>query len=91
MDKSIWKEAVRKNIYKKIVGSHNRCEEEVYAMKREGISFVERRKGGGERVCEGAVEERIYLTIQITTNSTSILCGEEGWKEEDGTGLPVFK
>jgi len=46
MDKSVWEEAVGKDAYKKIVGSHNRCEERVYATKREGIPFVERRKGG---------------------------------------------
>jgi len=36
-----------------------------------------------------AVEEEIYLTVQVTTDSTSILCGKEGWKEVDGTRLLI--
>jgi len=47
MDKGVWEEAVRKDAYKKIVGSCNRYEGGVYATKREGVPFVERRKGGG--------------------------------------------
>ena len=47
MDKSVWKEAVGKDAYKEIVGSCDRCEGGVHATKREGVSFVERRKRGG--------------------------------------------
>jgi len=46
----IWdeeEEAVRENAYKKIVGPCDRHEGGVYATKREGIPFVERRKRGG--------------------------------------------
>ena len=60
-------------------------------MKRKDIPFVERRKGRGERVCKGTAEKKIYLAVQITTNGTSILCWEEGWEEEDGIRLPIFK
>ena len=63
MNKSIWEEAVGKDAYKKIVGSCDRCKGGVYAMKREGIPFVERRKGRGKRVCKGAAEERIYSAV----------------------------
>ena len=45
MDKGVRKEAVRKDAYKKIVRSHNRRKGGVYATKREGVPFVERRKG----------------------------------------------
>jgi len=47
MNKGVWKKAVRKDAYKKIVGSHDRCEGGVYATKRKGVPFIERRKGGG--------------------------------------------
>ena len=40
-----------------------------------------------EREKVRAVAEKIYLTVKVTTDSTSILCGEEGWKEEDGPEL----
>jgi len=29
------------------------------------------------------------LTIQVTTDGTSILCGKEGWREADGIRLPI--
>ena len=40
-----------------------------------------------EREKVRAVAEKIYLTVKVTTDGTSILCGEEGWKEEDGPEL----
>jgi len=46
MDKGVWEEAVRKDVYKEIVGSSDRCERGVHAMKRESIPFVERRERG---------------------------------------------
>ena len=42
MDKGVWKEAVRKDAYKKIVGSCDRCEGEVYATKKYPLSREER-------------------------------------------------
>jgi len=47
MNKDVQKEAVGKDAYKEIVGSCDRCEGEVHAMKRESIPFVKRREGGG--------------------------------------------
>jgi len=33
----------------------------------------------------------IHKAIEITTNVTSVLCAEKGWKEEDDAGLLVFE
>jgi len=63
VDKGVWKKAVRKDAYKEVVGSCNRCEKGVYAMKREGVPLVKRREGRGERVCERAVAEGIHLAV----------------------------
>jgi len=63
VDKDVWKEAVGKNADKKNMGSCNRCEGGVRTMKREGIPFVKREKGGSERICEGTAEEGIHLAI----------------------------
>ena len=57
---------------------YNRGERRICAEKEKGLSIVEGEKGGGERVDQRAVVERIYLTIKITIDSTSILCREEG-------------
>ena len=47
MDKGVWEEAVRKDAHKKIMGSCDRVEGRVYAIKKESIPFVERREGRG--------------------------------------------
>jgi len=47
-------------------------------MKREGISSIERRKRGSQRICEGAVEEGVHLAVKVTANGTGVLCGEKG-------------
>ena len=74
MDKSIWEEAVGKNANKKIVGSCNRCEEEVYAKKEEGVPIVKRRERGSERICERTVAEGLYSAVEVTTNSAGVFC-----------------
>jgi len=61
------------------VGSCNRGKRGVYAMKREGISPVERRKRGSQRIREGAVEEGIHSAVEVTANGAGVLCGEKGW------------
>jgi len=60
-------------------------------MKRESIPFVERREGGGKSVCKGTVEEGLYLAIEVTVDSAGVLCGEEGWEEENGSRLLIFE
>jgi len=61
------------------LGSHNRVEKGVYTKKRESIFVVERRKGGNTSICGRSVTKRIHLSLQITANVTSTLCGKKGW------------
>jgi len=58
-------------------------------MKRKDIPTVKRGERGGKRICERTIEERIYLAVEVTTNSTGILYGEERRKEIDGARLQV--
>jgi len=44
MDKGVQKKAVEKDAHEKSVGSCDRCEGGVPAMKRESIPFVKRRE-----------------------------------------------
>ena len=53
-------------------------------MEGKGVSFVERRKGGGEGICKGTAKKGVYPAVKITTNGAGVLCREEGWEEEDG-------
>jgi len=87
MDKGVWKEVIREDADKEDMGSCDRCQERVRTKKMEGIPIVERRERRSERVCKKAVEKRIHSVVKVTTNSTSIFCGKEGWKEVNGAGL----
>ena len=89
MDKSVWKEAIGKDAYKKVVGSYDRCERGVCAKEGKGVSIVKGRKGRGERICEGTVAERLHSAVEVTINGASVLCREEEWEEEDGARLPI--
>jgi len=55
--------------------------------ERESVLLVKRSK----RVHPEANKEEVYKNVKITTYGTGILCGEEGWKEEDGVGLSISK
>ena len=89
MDKSVWKEAIRKDAYKKVVGSRDRCKRGVCAKKGKGVSVVKGGERRGERIRKETVAERLHLAVEVTTNSTSIFCREEGWEEEDGARLLI--
>jgi len=89
MDQGIWKETIGEDANEESMGSRDRYKGGVCTKKRKGISIVERGKGGSKRICKGAVEKKIYLTIKVTTDGTSILCREEEWKEVDGARLQV--
>jgi len=51
---------------------------EVCTEKGKDILLVEEEKGESTGICRGSVEERIYLTFQVTPNITSTLCGKKG-------------
>ena len=87
MDKDLWKEAIREDADEKNMESCNRCQGRVHTKKREGIPIVERRERRSERDCKRAVEKRIHLAIKVTTNSASIFCVKERWKETNGVEL----
>jgi len=68
-----------------------RSQRRVCSEKEEDISIVKNRKRGGTEVFEKSVEKKIYLTIEITTDITSILCAKKEWKEENGSELLIFE
>jgi len=69
------------------LGSYNKYKREICTKEGEGVPIVEKRERESTRVHTGATEKRIYLTLKVALNGTSILCREEGQKEENGTGL----
>jgi len=75
----------------KDLGPCHRVKRGVYAKKREGILTIERRKRGSTKICGRPTEKRIYLTLQVTPNVASILCGKKGWHMKDSIGLSTSK
>ena len=78
MGKDIWKKKIRKNTSMKNLGPYHRVEGRIYTEKGKGVLTVQEGKGGDASVCRRPAKERIYLTIQVTLNVTSILCSKEG-------------
>ena len=79
MNQSLWQKTVRVDAYTKDLGLCNRHEERVCAEEGEGVSIVEERERRSKSVHIRTTKERIYLTLKITSNGTSILCRKEGW------------
>jgi len=61
MDKSFWRETVRKNANEKNMGSCNKSKGRVYTEEEKSLSAVKRREGEGKRVHQKAVVERYIL------------------------------
>ena len=61
------------------MGLCNRYEREICAEKEEVVSVVKGREGRSTKFHTRITEERIYLTLKVTSNSTSVLCRKEEW------------
>ena len=91
MDKDIQDEAIREDANEEDVGLCNRCKRGVCAKKEKDIPSVKRRKRREEGVYLGTAEEEIYPAVKVTSNSASVLCRKERWKEVNGARLQVSK
>ena len=63
----------------------------ICSEKEKDIYIVQNKERGSVGVLERLVEEKLYLTIKITIDITSVLCAEKGWKEEDSARLQIHK
>ena len=77
VEESIWKKGVRKDAGMKDLGPCHRIKGGIYAKKGESIFTIKRGKRGSTGICGRPVEEEIYLTLQVTPDIASTLCGEE--------------
>ena len=91
MKESIWKKGVRKDASTKDLGLCHRIKEGIYAKKGESILTIEREKRESTDICGRPVEEGIYLTLQVTPDIASTLCGKKEWHMENGTRLSTHK
>ena len=69
------------------MGLHDRYERGICTKEEKDVPIVKRRKRGSTRVHTGVTEEKIYLTLKVTSNGIGVLCREEEWKEKNGTRL----
>ena len=76
--KSIQKDRVRKDTSEKTLGLCNKSERRLCTQERKDILDVEERERESERICGEAVEKRVYQTLKVTPDFTSILCREKG-------------
>ena len=67
----------------------DRDERGVCTKEGESVPIVEGRKRGSKGVCLRAVKKGVYLTVQITTDGTSILCRKKIWEKADDTRLLI--
>ena len=58
-----------------------------FVPKKGKIYLLSRVERGSAGVHKGLVEKGIHWTIEVTTDITSVLCAEKGWKEEDSARL----
>ena len=77
VEESIWEERVGKNASTKSLGPRNRIKGGIYTKEGKGIFVIKGRKGGSASVHGRSTMKRVYLTLQITTNITSALCGKK--------------
>ena len=91
MEENIWKKGVGKDASMKNLGPCHRIKGGIYAKKGESIFTIERGKRGSIDICRRPVEKGIYLTLQVTPDIASTLCGEKGWYTENGTRLSTHK
>jgi len=61
--------------------SYNWAKERIYAKKKEDVSVVKRRKRKSKKIYNRTDEKKVYQTIKVTINCTSILYKEEGWEK----------
>ena len=59
--------------------SHNRYKEKICAEEGEDVSIVKRKEREGIWVHFKITEERIYQTLEVTSNGTSVFCRQEEW------------
>jgi len=73
------------------MGPCNRHEGRICAQEREGVPVVQEREGRSVRVYFQTIEKKVYQTLKVASNSTSVLCGKKGWEEENCCRLKTLE
>ena len=66
-----------------------RYEERICVEEGKGVFIVKRKERRGMQVYKGTVEEGLYQTFEVISNSTGVFCRKERWEKEDGTRLLI--
>jgi len=59
----------------------------IEVKKGEDVSAVEGEERRDVQVHQRTIEKRVYQTLEIILNNTSIFCKKERWKEAYSAGL----
>jgi len=49
-------------------------------VKGKNLFSIQKQEERSPEFCGRPVEEEVYQTVEIPSNITSFLCGQEGWK-----------
>ena len=60
---------------------------EGFVLRKEKVYLLSREKKRSMQVYIGTIKERVHQTFKVTSNSTSVLCRKEEWKETYGIRL----
>ena len=91
MEKSIWKERIRKNVHQKTIELCNRVKRGICTKEEESVFIIKREKRGGTGICGGLTVKGIYSAIKIAIDLTSLFFSKEEWKKKNSTRLLLCK
>ena len=69
----------KRNTDKEDVKSCDKYEGRFCAKKEKSVFIVKRKKRRGIQVYRQITEEKVYQTLKVISNSTSVLCRKEEW------------
>ena len=70
---------------------YNKFERRVCTEERKSISIVEGGERGYVQVYIRTIKERVYQTLKVTSNSTSIFHRKKRWEAMNSTRLLIFQ
>ena len=73
------KKELKECINKEDMGSCYKSQKRICSKKGKDISIIQNKERESTEVLEKSVKKGVYLTIEIITNVTSILCTKEKW------------
>jgi len=79
VEKGVQESEVREDANQENLESCYRSQEDIQTMKEKDLPIIKEQKGRSPEIHGRSIEERVYQTLTIISNITSVLCREKGW------------